>query len=128
LRSTRRGETPLESKTAQSPKGKTMITLLHFALSIFNTILRGLLIKIFWVWFVMSQFAGLPNISVLAAIGLSYFVFAVSPWKSSSFKEWQEDRDADKEEKKVFELYQTLGMTLVIVISLGVGWVIHALM
>lgn len=102
-----------------------MVYIFTIALSIFNTVFRGYLIKTFWGWFIMSQFPNLPSISVLAAIGLSCFVGAISPWRTPSPKE-MEGMDADDRIK--YHCATSVGMTLAIALSLGIGWVVHALM
>lgn len=42
-----------------------------------NAVYRGLLIKTYWVWFVMSTFPGVPSIGIPAAIGLSLLLTAM---------------------------------------------------
>jgi hypothetical protein len=102
-----------------------MIHLFSFVLGIFNTVFRGFLIKTFWAWFIMTTFTSAPTLSVAAAIGLSCFVGAVSPWRTLTARDLD---DTDRDDRGKLNLINGLAVTVAIVLSLGVGWVVHALM
>jgi len=110
-----------------------MLTVVNFVLSIWNTILRGLVLKIFWAWFVVSQFANLAPISVLEAIGLSYLVALLATQKGITEEDW--DKHVARAEKKDNDIKKNLlgllsgfSYTLGLVVFLGIGWVIHYFM
>ncbi len=102
-----------------------MASFLSLVLTFVNTIFRGFLIKVFWGWFVVSQFHSLPEISLLPAIGFSMFVGAIAPWKTLTQRDLD---DAEAGDRTALSLLNGGLYFAAIVISLGVGWVIHALM
>jgi len=102
-----------------------MISLVTFVWSILNTVLRGFLVKTFWVWFVLSQFPSLPHINIYAAIGFSLVVGALAPLRSPSATDIVNFGDQDKEERKLVGLFTQLGFTLGFFLSWGMGWVVH---
>ena len=53
-----------------------LLSLFNLALAIWNTVFRGLIIKIFWAWFVITLIPTLPALTVVTAIGLCYIVGA----------------------------------------------------
>lgn len=105
-----------------------MLHLLSIVWSLFNTVLRGYLIKVFWAWFIVTQFPSLPTISILPALGFSFFVSAVSPWKSMTAKDWEEAQDQSAEDRLKLGLVNSGVYTLAVGISLGMGWVVHHFM
>jgi hypothetical protein len=98
--------------------------ILQIIFGIVNTVLRGILIKTFWGWFILTQFHGLPDLSVVGAIGLSMFVGAVTPWRSLSKSQLEESR----EDSVSIGLINSFIYCLACLLSLGVGWVIHSMM
>lgn len=102
-----------------------MLHLLNIVWSIFNAVLRGLLIKLYWAWFVVSQFPQLPLITVPVAIGFSYMVSALSPWKGITAKEWEEIQNREKGDTLNLSLINSGMYTFAIAVSLGTGWLLH---
>ncbi len=105
-----------------------MIHIFTFVWSIFNTVLRGYLVKTFWSWFLLPLFPNLPTLTVLPAIGLVMFVGVISPWHSPSKKDMKESMEGDSEDNVKYSLIIALSHTVVILASLGVGWAAHSLM
>lgn len=105
-----------------------MVHFFSLIMTLVNTVMRGLLIKIFWAWFIVSQFPNLPTIHVVPAIGFSMFVGAISPWKTLSAKDFREASNTDDGERNLATVLNAGLYFLAIVISLGVGWVVHSLM
>jgi len=105
-----------------------LLSVVNFAWSIMNTVLRGFLIKTFWAWFVLAVFPQLPALQVLPAIGLSFFVSVMAPWKTMTAQDWEEARSQDSDERVRIGLINAGVYTLAIAISLGSGWVVHYLM
>jgi hypothetical protein len=103
-----------------------MATLIAAVLSLFNVVFRGYLVKTFWGWFVLSQFPMLPKISTLAAIGFIYFVSCVSNWRQITARDLT-DSSSEYKGFSIMLINQVL-ITVTIVVSLGVGWVVHAFM
>jgi len=110
-----------------------MLTIVNVVLSVWNTILRGLVLKIFWTWFIVNLFAGLAPISVLEAIGLSYFAALLMPFKGITEEDW--DKHVARAEKKDNDIKKSLlgllsgfSYSLSLAIFLGVGWMIHCFM
>lgn len=101
-----------------------MATLISLILGIVNTIFRGYLIKTFWAWFIMSQFQGLPPLSILGAIGLSCFVGIMTPWRGLT----GEEKEMDKDDRAALHLLNACIYTVAMLISWGVGAIIHAMM
>jgi hypothetical protein len=101
-----------------------MAFVLQILFGVLNTFLRGVLIKTFWGWFILTQFHGLPDLSIIGAIGLSLFVSAVSPWRSLSREEIGEDRD-DAVSRGLINSFLYF---LACLFSLGVGWIVHSMM
>lgn len=105
-----------------------LMRLFDAVFSLFNTVLRGFLIKTFWVWFIISQFPDAPRISTVAGIGFSLMVGVLAPWKSISARDLEDLKKFEAEERLVVSLLSSLGYLLGMGISLGVGWIVHALM
>lgn len=101
-----------------------MTHLFTFVLGIFNMVFRGFLIKTFWAWFVMTQFASLPALSVVGAIGLSCFVSIMTPWRGFTATELEERRD----DSGAVALVNGGVYFLAMMIAWGVGYVIHTMM
>lgn len=98
--------------------------IVSLILSTLTTILRGWLIKVFWGWFVLTQFHGLPDISIAGAIGLSLVVAVLSPWRNLTRAELDESSDDAVARGIVSSLLYGLGC----LITLGVGWIVHSCM
>ncbi len=105
-----------------------MLHLLSIIWSLFNTVLRGYLIKTFWAWFVITQFPSLPAISILPALGFSFFVSSLAPWKSLTAKDWEAQQSQSADDRLQLGLINCGVYTLAIGISLGMGWVVHHFM
>jgi hypothetical protein len=106
-----------------------MLTIVNLVLSIWNTILRGLVLKIFWAWFIVSQFEVVPPISVLGAIGLSYLVALFATPKLATQEEWDRVLEGKaKPTNQALALFNGFTYSLGLVVFLGVGWVIHYFM
>jgi hypothetical protein len=105
-----------------------LVSLVSLVWSILNTVLRGYLIKTFWAWFIISQFPQLPTISILPAIGFSFFVGALTPFRAPSPGEIRDYKDQDPDEKRLTGLFIQGGYTLGILMSLAGGWIVHHFM
>lgn len=101
-----------------------MIHVVHLILAGLQMVMRSVLIKTFWGWFIMSQFTGLPNISYVGAIGLSCFVGAMTPYRGITKAQLDEHKEGGTEMQIVSSGLYVLGC----LICLGVGWVVHSLM
>lgn len=106
-----------------------MVYLFSIVLSLFNTIFRGYLIATFWAWFVMSQFVGLPALTVITAIGLSCFVGIMTPIKSLTSREYKDLKDNHStDDQGVLNLVNNGIHVFGLLISWGVGAIVHAFM
>lgn len=103
-----------------------MAIILHILLSTANTILRGVVIRYFWGWFILTVFHTLPELSLAGAIGLSLVLEAVSPWKTLTRRELKEFEDAADDLS--VGMYNAFLYAIGLAISFVVGWVIHLLM
>jgi hypothetical protein len=101
-----------------------MKALLALLLGFANTLLRGVLIKSLWGWFVLTLFPTLPHLGVLAAVGLSMFVHSVSIWKTFTAPEIA-DKDADPSGTMV---YNGVIYSITCLLGLFSGWVVHYFM
>jgi hypothetical protein len=101
-----------------------MASLISLVLGIVNTIFRGYLIKTFWAWFVLTQFQGLPSLTILGAIGLSCFVGIMTPWRGLTGEEKQMDSD----DRAALHLLNSAIYTIAMLISWGIGAIIHWMM
>jgi hypothetical protein len=101
-----------------------MASVISLVLGIINTIFRGYLIKTFWAWFILSQFQGLPSLSILGAIGLSCFVGIMTPWRGLT----GEEKHMDSDERSALTLLNSAIYTLAMLISWGVAAIVHAMM
>ncbi len=103
-----------------------MLALFSLCLSVFNTVFRGYIIKTFWIWFILTQFPNLPRLETVAAIGLSFFVSAMSPWKNATGKEISEALDdKDNEFNKYTGVLNGVGHFVGGLFLLGCGWLLH---
>jgi hypothetical protein len=100
--------------------------IIHILLGTANTILRGVVIKYFWGWFILTVFHTLPDLSLAGAIGLSLVLEAISPWKTLSRRELTEFAEAA--EDLSVGAHNAFLYAIGLVISFVVGWVIHLLM
>lgn len=105
-----------------------LVSLVSLVWSIFNTVLRGYLIKTFWVWFILTQFPSLPHISTIAAIGFSFFVSALAPLRSPSAREIDDFKNRNSEDGRMTNLFIQIGFTIGTLITLFSGWVVHHFM
>jgi hypothetical protein len=105
-----------------------MLHVLNIVWSVFNTVLRGVLIKTFWAWFLVSQFPQLPLISVVPAIGFSCMIAALTPYKSITAAEWEMYKESAKGDSLSMGLLnngiQTVGTALLLLS----GWITHHFM
>lgn len=104
-----------------------MLHLLNIVWSILNTVLRGYLIKTFWAWFIVTQFPGLPKITILPALGFSFFVGAMTPSRSLTARDL-EDNKMDADDRLALSLVNAGLLTLGTLLTLGAGWVLHHFM
>jgi hypothetical protein len=102
--------------------------LMWVPLAMINILARGVVLKILWTWFVMSQFHNVPNISVAGALGLSTLA-GMFHTRMLTRKEWAE-RDKYKGEVDETDLgLVNAGIGIFhSVIVLGVGYLIHLFM
>lgn len=99
-----------------------MSSIVTFIFSLVNVVLRGIVINIFWGWFIQSQFGGAPDISITGAIGLSLFVDVVMPHRRLSDKELKEELSDTYYRDLVNCYYYFLGLILVLVFGLIIHW------
>ena len=102
-----------------------MLYIILIVVNIVNTILRAFLIKLFYGWFILTHWSNLPNLSWIACLGLSYFIYSVSPWQISL----QDDHDNDDIEdvlKKLFKLNFIYFFTMCYL--LVAGFIVHSFM
>ena len=94
---------------------------------ILNAVFRGWIIKTFWAWFLVTLFPQLPALSVAAALGLSYCVSIMTPYKSMTATEWEEAKENHKYESdsKSLGLVNKGVHSFVLVMCLFGGWIIH---
>lgn len=91
-----------------------------FLLGLVNLIITGLFLKLFWGWFIASQFH-VQMINWSQALGLAFFVSLISSWKSYSQRELEELTDDDGATQLI---NQILRLRVLIIMFLE-GWVLH---
>ena len=102
-----------------------LLSVVNLFLAVWNTVFRGLLIKVFWGWFVLSQFPGLPKLEVLGAIGLSFVIGAFAPWKNAISQEIENMKEETTEHRVMVQLINGAGTTFAICLFFFCGWVLH---
>ncbi|CAB4196780.1 hypothetical protein UFOVP1290_300 [uncultured Caudovirales phage] len=95
-----------------------------FVFAIFNMVLRGVIIKTYWSWFLIPVFNTMPHISTLQAIGFSFLVSIFYPVKSLS----QRDMDEAKNSSSSLAIINGVIYTLIMLASLLVAWIFHSIM
>lgn len=65
--------------------------ILYILTSVVCTFVRGLLIQQLYNWFILSQFHGLPHLSVAACLGLSVFIQAICAWNLNPKNQIEQD-------------------------------------
>lgn len=91
-------------------------------LGVFNTCFRGAIVSIFWRWFVLSKFDGLPSLSLASAIGLSMFIGALVPGHKSMSDQEIEESYKDTAYRDLVSGYHH---SIALLIGLIAGWVVH---
>lgn len=104
-----------------------LLGILNFGLSIVQTIFRGYVLMIMWGWFVMTQFAGVPPIHVVGAIGLSC-LWSLFTMRDISYSQWKDMDRLDREERVSFSLVQTGVGLFAIAFSWLMGYIVHCFM
>lgn len=105
-----------------------LLALVNFVLSVWNTVFRGLVIKIFWGWFLMPLFPALPVLTVLYAIGLSYVVGVFSPMRGLTSKELEEIKDSTTEGRSALSAINGVLTSVAIAFILLGGYILHCFM
>lgn len=99
------------------------MAFITFLVALVATILRGYVLSVFWDWFVITQFHGLPRLGLLAAIGLS-FVASIFSEPHFSYVEHK----LDKSERESFDLFKAAVTIVWLLLSLAGGYIVHCLM
>ena len=105
-----------------------LLALVNLVLSVWNTVFRGLVIRIFWGWFLLPLFPALPTLTVLTAIGLSYMVGIFAPIRRLTTKEYEEIKTSNSEERVLVSTINSGLTTLAIGFVLLGGYIVHCLM
>jgi len=87
-------------------------------------IMRSVLIKTFWGWFIITQFTGLPDISYVGALGLSLFVGAMTPSRTITKSQLEDHKEGGTEMQIISSGLYVIGC----LICLGIGWIVHSFM
>lgn len=106
-----------------------LLALVNLVLSVWNTVFRGLVIKIFWAWFLMPLFPALPVLTILYAMGLSYMVGIFHPMRGLTSKELEEIKDptTDGRSTVLSAINGALTSVAIAFILLG-GYILHCFM
>ena len=101
-----------------------MYHFVTFVFGIFNMVLRGVIIKTYWSWFLIPVFNNIPHISTSQAIGFSFLVGIFYPMKSFSQKDLSEAKTSDASLGIVNGIIYTIAMA----VSLFFAWIFHSIM
>ena len=103
-----------------------LLYLFSMVFGLFNTIFRGWVIKTFWAWFMLTQFNGLPSITTMGGVGLSFMISILTPLKIMKAAELAH---ANEEDMSAGVLVTNNIVHLVaIILILGTGWIAHKFM
>jgi hypothetical protein len=105
-----------------------LLALVNLVLSVWNTVFRGLVIKIFWGWFLLPLFPSLPVLTVLYAVGLSYTVGIFTPMKGLTSKELEEIKDSTSESRGALNAINGALLSVAIGFTLLGGYILHCFM
>lgn len=106
-----------------------MQSLVNLMLFVWNTVFRGLIVKIFWGWFVLPLFPALPTLTVVSAIGLVYMVSALYHIKGLTKEELDKSRAGKLvEEQKELATWNGVCVSVVLGLLLLCGYIVHLLM
>jgi hypothetical protein len=122
-------------KAADSPSLKETLNSLFTWLPIALMCLvgRGVVIKLLWGWFVVTQFT-INSLSIAGALGLSMLIGVLTHYRPVSRKEREESREKYKENPDAvykfydMEIYNGMMQMLTLCSMAIVGWVIHLFM
>lgn len=107
--------------------GTFLLAILNFGLSIVQTIFRGYVLMVMWGWFVMTQFPGVPHISIVGAIGLSC-LWGLFSMRDLRYSEYKESSKLDSGERLAFSFAQTgIGLFAIAITWLS-AYIIHCFM
>lgn len=67
-----------------------LLSLVSLAMGVGTALFRGLVIHMYWGWFVLTQFKNLPPLSIMGAIGLSFVVAILTPPATITSPEWEQ--------------------------------------
>ena len=104
-----------------------MITVFGLVLGTLTLMLRALVLKKLWMWFIIPQF-GLSPLTYGTAMGLSLFVSILTVWKSFSIGEIKEMRGIEDKDHIDFLLTNSLVQAGVLLYIWGFSWLIHSFM
>ena len=104
-----------------------MITVFGLILGTLTLMLRAVVMKKLWLWFIIPQF-GLSPLTYGTAMGLSMFVSILTAWRSSSLAEIKDMRASDNKDHFDFILTNGLVHVGVLLFIWGFSWLIHSFM
>lgn len=105
--------------------GCATMTVLAIATMVIAVLLRGWTLSIFWAWFVVATFPGLPSLTIPQALGLALL--------ANIFTSSNRSKKAEKEEgmkvSNADAMIKFMGASFEPVLStLLIGWVLHFFM
>lgn len=101
-----------------------------FVWSVLNLVFRGYLFVTFWAWFVVTSFPTVPALTILPAIGLSYLVAILSPWRGVTQVDLDAHRNAtaNKGDATILRFVNAGVYTFILLCSWLGAWVVHHFM
>lgn len=104
-----------------------LLALLNLILSIGVTILRGYVLVVMWGWFVLTQFAQAPHLSIVVAIGLS-ILWGLFTMRDLPYTEYKATQKISADERATYNLIQTSIGYVAVMFSWLVGYIVHCFM
>ena len=83
---------------------------------LYGMLLKGLMVKLFYGWFILPVFNTLPQINYLQAIGIGAFLYLFNPLKA-----YEIELSKEREETDLVKY----GKYLIPPIALGMGYLTH---
>lgn len=108
---------------------KLLLSLINFVAAISITLFRGLVIHMFWGWFILTQFKNLPELSIMGAVGISLVVgLLCAPMKMLTAAEWEKAKNQSSEDRMNLTLISHFCWAIGCAIVLLNGYVWHLFM
>lgn len=102
-----------------------MYNVISFPLTIARLFITGITFKLLWLWFVVGQFAGVPQINIWGACGL---VMLAQLTQVYGFKSSKEIDDTDKSQFARVSCINSISHIIAALVTLLLGAIVHSFM